>query len=62
MKHIKEVLPEYVDVLWAKPGEEYNISEIPFQRLRELEIMTVVGKQRNNFKEPTIPWRSGLAL
>lgn len=30
MKHIKEVLPEYVDVLWAKPGEEYNISEIPF--------------------------------
>lgn len=30
MKHIKEVLPEYVDVTWAKPGEEYNISEIPF--------------------------------
>lgn len=30
MKNIKGVLPNYVQVSWAKAGETYNISKIPF--------------------------------
>lgn len=30
MKHLREKLPEYIDIQWAKANETYNISEIPF--------------------------------
>lgn len=30
MAHIREVIPEYIGVRWARPGEEVDISEIPF--------------------------------
>ncbi len=30
MKHIREVVPEYIDVRWAIKGETYNLNEVPF--------------------------------
>lgn len=30
MKNIKDVLPNYVQVSWAKAGQTYNISRVPF--------------------------------
>ena len=30
MKHVREVIPEYITVEWANPGKTYNISLIPF--------------------------------
>ena len=30
MKHIREVIPEYINVQWAKANEVVNINEIPF--------------------------------
>lgn len=30
MKHVREVIPEYIVVEWAIPGKTYNISLIPF--------------------------------
>lgn len=30
MEHIREVIPDYIQVDWARPNEVYNISEIPF--------------------------------
>lgn len=30
MERIRKEIPEYINVYWAKPGETYNISEIPF--------------------------------
>jgi hypothetical protein len=30
MKNIREVIPAYISVEWAVPGQTYDISEIPF--------------------------------
>jgi hypothetical protein len=30
MKRIREEVPEYINVYWAKPNTTYNISLIPF--------------------------------
>lgn len=30
MQHIREVVPKYISVEWAVPGQIYDISEIPF--------------------------------
>lgn len=30
MQHIREVIPEYINISWAKAGETYDISEVPF--------------------------------
>ncbi len=30
MQHIREVVPEYIDIEWAHSCETYNIDEIPF--------------------------------
>lgn len=30
MEHIREAVPEYIDVQWAKPGLEVDLNEIPF--------------------------------